>query len=149
MRLYADREPLQSLGANDMLLQEKQTDDEGAAVFSGLAPGCYIVQSSLGSGFLPTTPREQYVEAPDYAGRTVLQYMFGQLMREAFVVSLIFPVTHIALIASEFSFAGAGPAFEPVVVRSRRDRMSLAGDWQSGSHPSGSSASQGGDVSKP
>jgi hypothetical protein len=59
-------------------------------VFRGLTTGNYLLVSALADGYLPTTPLVQSVVVDSNSQGTVLEYMFGQLPRNAFRSHIFF-----------------------------------------------------------
>jgi hypothetical protein len=90
IELYGDLPPLASHGPEDTLMQSGTTNADGYVVFRGIPNGSYFLVSDLVAGYLPTTPLEQSVLVDGNSQGTVLEYLFGQLPRNAFHYHLLF-----------------------------------------------------------
>ncbi len=88
--LYRDLPPTASHGTEDTLMQSGTTNPDGYVVFRGIPEGSYFLVSDLVAGYLPTTPLAQSVQVEGNSQGTVLEYLFGQLSRNAFRYHLLF-----------------------------------------------------------
>ncbi|MCX6031119.1 MAG: hypothetical protein NT169_17705 [Chloroflexi bacterium] len=88
--LYRDLPPTASHGPEDTLVQSGTTNPDGYVVFRRIPDGSYFIVSDLVAGYLPTTPLEQSVYVDGNSQGTVLEYLFGQLPRNAFRYHLLF-----------------------------------------------------------
>ena len=95
IRLYEDQPPLRSRGAEDRLIADARTNEDGYVVFRTLPSVNYLLAASQAKGLLPTTPLEQWVTYKGDGQGALLEYMFGQLQRSAFAHRFIFPVISI------------------------------------------------------